>query len=157
MRYTLMILGLGSVAAVTAACSGSGAPAVVTPQTNGSVAEGVAMRPPFRPRGGFPWALRSEQISLLRGAQTSLLRGAQTAPLRETPQAGSERDHWPEKVLYAFNGPDGAYPNPVITGPHGVLYGTTSSGGAYISQCYAVGCGTVFQLTPPGKKRSAWT
>jgi hypothetical protein len=170
MRDILMILGLSSVVAVTAACSATGSPATATPATNvnqssagllappslGSVLDGVAMGPPYRPRGGFPWALRSTQPSLLRGVQASLLRSARSAQ-REIPQTGSERERWPEKVLYAFNGPDGAYPNPVITGPNGVLYGTTTYGGAYLSQCYALGCGTVFQLTPPGNGQSAWT
>ncbi|MGA8576983.1 MAG: choice-of-anchor tandem repeat GloVer-containing protein [Candidatus Cybelea sp.] len=124
------------------------APALFAAQPLGSIAEGVAMRPPFGPRGGFPW--------VLRGAQPSLLRGERSAPFRQIRPSVSEGERWPEKVLYAFSGPDGAYPNPVITGPNGVLYGTTSYGGAYGSQCYALGCGTVFQLTP-GNGPSAWT
>ena len=32
------------------------------------------------------------------------------------------------------------------------LYGTTSSGGAYSSACNGLGCGTVFKMSPNGKK-----
>jgi uncharacterized repeat protein (TIGR03803 family) len=51
---------------------------------------------------------------------------------------------WTETVLYAFKGiTDGASPNsPLIFSKSGVLYGTTSSGGA--SEMY----GTVFALSP---------
>jgi uncharacterized repeat protein (TIGR03803 family) len=47
-------------------------------------------------------------------------------------------------VLFSFSGTDGAGPlTGVITGPHGVLYGTTVFGGRH-------GNGTVFSLTPKG-------
>lgn len=50
---------------------------------------------------------------------------------------------WVFSVLYAFSGPDGAYPEArVIIGPDGNLYGTTSEGGA-------AGAGVVFRLQPP--------
>jgi uncharacterized repeat protein (TIGR03803 family) len=52
---------------------------------------------------------------------------------------------WLFAPLYSFTGStldDGAFPSaPVIVGPDGALYGTTSSGGN--------GHGTVFRLTPP--------
>jgi hypothetical protein len=77
---------------------------------------------------------------------------------------------WMETVIYSFTGTggDGLYPAAgVVLGSGGVLYGTTMYGGRAISG-YActnhegggagvpVGCGTVFQLTPPAAG-GAWT
>ncbi len=47
------------------------------------------------------------------------------------------------KVLHSFSGPDGAYPNGVILGAGGKLYGTTFWGGAN-------GVGTFFSILPGG-------
>ncbi len=60
---------------------------------------------------------------------------------------------WAERVLYSFlGGSDGAIPyyTPLAIGAGGVLYGTTSSGGASDS-------GTVFALTPPATLGGNWT
>jgi len=63
---------------------------------------------------------------------------------------------WSETVLYSFSGspPYSGFPNGVIMGPGGVLYGTaagvSSFGGDYAS-------GTVFQLSPPSEPGGAWT
>ncbi|MBV9104218.1 MAG: hypothetical protein JO060_11565 [Candidatus Eremiobacteraeota bacterium] len=115
---------------------------VATAYLVGACANAARAQTPVRPAYGLPPVFAS----------------GESLPARQAVRPNSsEREHWPEKVLYAFNGPDGASPNPVIVGPHGVLYGTTYSGGAYLSQCYAVGCGTVFQLTPPPKGQSTWT
>jgi uncharacterized repeat protein (TIGR03803 family) len=59
---------------------------------------------------------------------------------------------WTETILYTFAGqPDGAAPNSRLTfGPNGVLYGTTSRGGAD-------NVGAVFQLTPPAAGQTQWT
>jgi len=65
---------------------------------------------------------------------------------------------WTESVLYAFQGGyDGATPGDVVFGPNGTLYGTTAGGGLPAFSCRRVGCGTVFQLTPPTKRDSSWT
>jgi uncharacterized repeat protein (TIGR03803 family) len=56
-------------------------------------------------------------------------------------------------TLHAFssNASDGGFPvGGVVIGSHGVLYGTTDSGGAY-------GMGTVFALTPPASPGGTWT
>ncbi len=60
---------------------------------------------------------------------------------------------WTESILYSFTGlnGDGATPwAPLAIGAHGVLYGTTYSGGS-------AGVGTVFALEPPAAGGAAWT
>lgn len=67
-----------------------------------------------------------------------------------TPPA-SPGGAWTETVLHTFtSNPDGAFPNPLIVGPGGVLYGSTYSGGTF-------GYGTLFSLTPPTSPEGSWT
>jgi uncharacterized repeat protein (TIGR03803 family) len=69
---------------------------------------------------------------------------------------------WKEKVLYSFkNGQDGANPNGgLIFDKAGALYGSTGWGGFAGNDCAGgngfVGCGTIFELTPPGKQGGPW-
>jgi uncharacterized repeat protein (TIGR03803 family) len=72
---------------------------------------------------------------------------------------------WTETVIYNFtaaNG-DGAFPvTGVVLGKNGVLYGTTGYGGVTSgSPCsligVVVGCGTVYELTPPTSPGGPWT
>jgi uncharacterized repeat protein (TIGR03803 family) len=60
---------------------------------------------------------------------------------------------WTETTLYAFmDGTDGANPNGgVVRDAAGNLYGTTANGGI---GCPAVGCGTVFEVSP---SQGGWT
>ena len=46
----------------------------------------------------------------------------------------------------------GGFPNNIIPGTDGNLYGTTTAGGFFPSNgsCEGLGCGVVFRLTPPG-------
>jgi hypothetical protein len=61
---------------------------------------------------------------------------------------------WDFQILYSFTGgADGASPNPVILDEHGVIWGTTYTGGNY--NCN--GCGTAYSLTPPDSPGGAWT
>jgi uncharacterized repeat protein (TIGR03803 family) len=54
---------------------------------------------------------------------------------------------WTEKIIHNFTGgSDGAWPNTLLSGPNGNLYGTTQFGGG--------GGGVIFQLAPSG---SGWT
>jgi hypothetical protein len=67
-----------------------------------------------------------------------------------TPTA-SPAGAWTQTVLHTFtSNPDGAFPNPLTAGPHGVLYGSTYSGGTF-------GYGTLFSLTPPTSPDGSWT
>ena len=70
---------------------------------------------------------------------------------------------WTETVLYAFKGVnhnDGNNPEGgVLLDKDGNVYGTTAYGGAGKCQLFGsrVGCGIVFELTPPARKGGAWT
>jgi uncharacterized protein YceK len=65
---------------------------------------------------------------------------------------------WTETVPHTFTGgKDGYFPNNVILGPGGVLYGTTYEGGDFTRVCGVGGCGVVFKLTPPAQGKTAWT
>jgi uncharacterized repeat protein (TIGR03803 family) len=57
---------------------------------------------------------------------------------------------WTETTLYTFkNGTDGGNPSAGLIAKNGALYGTTSAG--------VTGYGTVFKLTPPANRLTAWT
>jgi hypothetical protein len=70
---------------------------------------------------------------------------------------------WTEAVLYVFKGNskgDGATPEGgLVIDAAGNLYGTTAYGGT--GNCVllgtSVGCGTVYELSPPKQKGGAWT
>lgn len=69
---------------------------------------------------------------------------------------------WRFQTLYAFQGKtDGADPSGLSLGPDGTLIGTTDRGGR--GPCTdpiegtLVGCGTIFQLSPPATPGDAWT
>ncbi|MFZ0032361.1 MAG: choice-of-anchor tandem repeat GloVer-containing protein [Candidatus Cybelea sp.] len=63
-----------------------------------------------------------------------------------------------EKVIYRFKGgSDGEFPNTKLLSLNGTLYGTTVNGGGGNPRfCYA-GCGTIFSVTPAGKKSLIYT
>ncbi len=63
---------------------------------------------------------------------------------------------WTEKVLHSFNYNDGYGPlSGLIFDTSGNLYGTTSLGGRYGSNCGGYGCGNIFELTPV--RNGKWT
>ncbi len=65
---------------------------------------------------------------------------------------------WTETILHSFTGVDGdgSFPNSVVKGADGVLYGTTWGGGIVSASCPS-GCGTVFSLAPPASAGGSWT
>jgi uncharacterized repeat protein (TIGR03803 family) len=70
----------------------------------------------------------------------------------EPPQ--SPGGAWTENILYSLQGGfDGQQPGDVVFGPKGVLFSTSYLGGS--NNCY-MGCGTVFELTPPSNG-GEWT
>jgi uncharacterized repeat protein (TIGR03803 family) len=77
-------------------------------------------------------------------------KGGGTVFLLTPPQAGATA--WTQAELLQFNegGPDGASPvGALLTSKSGVVYGTTSSGGAYHQ-------GAVVALTPPAAGGTVW-
>jgi len=67
---------------------------------------------------------------------------------------------WTETILYGFNGTDGSTPvgGAIIDG-NGNLYGTAAYGGSGACLLFGdnVGCGVVYELSPPTKKGGQWT
>ncbi len=67
---------------------------------------------------------------------------------------------WTETILFGFSGNDGSFPaGSVIVDANGNLYGTTAYGGS--GTCILlggnVGCGIVYELSPPLQKGGQWT
>jgi hypothetical protein len=67
---------------------------------------------------------------------------------------------WTETILYGFSGNDGSQPaGSVIVDTKGNLYGTTAYGGS--GTCILlgsnVGCGVVYELSPPARQGGKWT
>jgi uncharacterized repeat protein (TIGR03803 family) len=66
---------------------------------------------------------------------------------------------WTAEVLHDFaGGTDGQEPEGSLSLFDGALYGATYSGGSGANDCYAagVGCGTVYELTPPPQGQQTW-
>jgi uncharacterized repeat protein (TIGR03803 family) len=62
----------------------------------------------------------------------------------------SKSGAWTEAVLHTFEWGDGAFPGGggLVKDAHGNLYGAASNGGTSGVNCYNIGCGVVFKLTP---------
>jgi hypothetical protein len=88
---------------------------------------------------------------------------AQCGTVFQLQPPAKQGDSWTENQLYIFKGKssnDGETPaGGVIFDQAGNLYGTTAYGGSggCILLGTTVGCGTVFQMTPPQTKGDAWT
>jgi len=69
----------------------------------------------------------------------------------------SHHDGWKLTVIHGFGHPgDGGSPRgALLLDDSGNLYGTTTVGGTGNENCYAVGCGTVFELSP--SRSGEWT
>lgn len=67
---------------------------------------------------------------------------------------------WTETVLYGFSGNDGSWPaSGLIVDASGNLYGTTAYGGSGVCILLGgdVGCGVVYELSPPLQKGGQWS
>ena len=69
-------------------------------------------------------------------------------------------ESWTETIIHGFNGTDGSIPvgGAIIDG-NSNLYGTTAYGGSGTCLLFGdnVGCGVVYELSPPTKKGGQWT
>jgi hypothetical protein len=98
----------------------------------------------------------------LYGAALGGPQGSQGTVFQLAPPA-KKGDPWTESVLYVFQGKpvnDGQIPTgDLIIDSAGNLYGVTGYGGS--GNCVLVGiqvgCGTVYELSPPAQKGGAWT
>jgi hypothetical protein len=99
----------------------------------------------------------------LNGGSSSCAGPGQCGVVYELSPPTSSGGSWTETILYVFKGyasGDGATPEGgVIMDSAGNLYGTTGYGGS--GPCLllgsAVGCGTVYELSPPAKAGDPWT
>ena len=67
---------------------------------------------------------------------------------------------WTETLIHSFTGQNGDGYTPaagLALGPKGLLYGTTKQGGRTGIPFCKAGCGTVFELDPPGSPGGPWT
>ena len=97
------------------------------------------------------------------GGSSSCHSIAQCGTVFQLVPPAKQGDPWTETVLYVFKGNasnDGASPaGGVVIDAAGNLYGTTAYGGT--GDCVLLGsklgCGTVYELSPPKQKGGAWT
>jgi hypothetical protein len=99
----------------------------------------------------------------LDGGSSSCLSFQQCGTVYQLAPPAKKGDAWAETVLYVFKGKasnDGASPSGgVVIDSAGNLYGTTAVGGT--GSCSVLGtvmgCGTVYELSPPPQKGGVWT
>jgi len=97
------------------------------------------------------------------GGSASCHSIAQCGTVFQLARPAKQGDPWIETVLYVFKGNasnDGTSPaGGVVIDKAGNLYGTTAYGGT--GNCVLLGsklgCGTVYELSPPKQKGGAWT
>jgi hypothetical protein len=97
------------------------------------------------------------------GGSSSCLGPGQCGTVFELTPPATQGGPWTETVLYVFKGRtynDGATPEGgLITDAAGNLYGTTAYDGTGSCKLLGsiVGCGTVYELSPPAQPGGAWT
>ena len=134
---------------------GTGAVFKLTPPTAGQTAWTETLLYSFTggADGANPGAnLILDSAGALYGATPAGGASGNGTVFKLTPPAAGQTA-WTETVLYSFHGGANDGANPLcglIWGPNGALYGTTQNGGA-------AAWGTVFELSPPAKGKTAWT
>ena len=63
--------------------------------------------------------------------------------------------NWTEYELYTFGGPQGQVPVAGVVSENGSLFGATALGGG--QSCGGIGCGVVYELSPPAARGGTWT
>ena len=116
-----------------------------------------------RPAGGVVFDKNGNLYSATTNGGSSSCRSPfQCGTVYQLTPPAKKGDPWTEVVLYVFKGPDnndGASPFGGVTFDQaGSLYGTTGYGGTGPCILFGgqVGCGTVYQLTPPNVPGGAW-
>jgi hypothetical protein len=97
------------------------------------------------------------------GGSKSCASAGQCGTVFQLAPPAHQGDPWTETVLYVFKGNasnDGATPvGGLVIDSSGNLYGTTAYGGT--GDCVLLGsklgCGAVYELSPPAQKGGAWT
>jgi hypothetical protein len=97
------------------------------------------------------------------GGSSSCISLAQCGTVYQLAPPAKQGDPWTETVLYVFKGNashDGTSPaGGLVIDSAGNLYGTTAYGGT--GNCVLLGtlmgCGTVFEMSPPKQKGGKWT
>jgi uncharacterized repeat protein (TIGR03803 family) len=97
------------------------------------------------------------------GGSSSCISVAQCGTVYQLVPPAKQGDPWTETVLYVFKGNasnDGASPGGgLVMDSAGNLYGTTAYGGT--GNCVVLGtlmgCGTVFEMSPPKQNGGEWT
>src|SRR5579872_6295890 len=115
------------------------------------------------PAGGVVFDQRGNLYgATLDGGSSSCPSPQQCGTVYQLAPPAQKGGAWAETVLYVFKGHDqndGASPEGgLIIDNAGNLYGTTGYGGSgpCILLGTAVGCGTVFELSPPAKQGDPW-
>jgi uncharacterized repeat protein (TIGR03803 family) len=118
----------------------------------------------YQPAGGVVFDKQGNLYGATTNGGSSSCRGPfQCGTVFQLKPPTKSGDPWTETVLYVFKGSDsndGASPfGGLILDQAGNLYGTTGYDGT--GDCILlgsrVGCGTVYELSPPTQKGGAWT
>lgn len=116
------------------------------------------------PIGGFVFDSAGNLYGATQdGGAKSCVSANQCGTIYQLTPPRKKGDPWTETVLYVFKGntaKDGTSPfGGLVIDSAGNLYGTTGYGGT--GNCVLLGimmgCGTVFELSPPSHKGGAWT